>query len=125
MKEYAVGDFAKAVLDVADSLAYATKSLQEVLDRHERQTRPSSEEEGETGDVEKADQPTLTVEHVQQIYDGVKMTETLLHKTLDRFGIRQFDPVGQPVRKNNLRSDGYRDTERYVSVEIPPTYIHT
>lgn len=86
MKEYAVGDFAKAVLDVADSLAYATKSLQDVLDRHQK--------EGETGEeTNTGGQQNLTLEHIQQIYDGVKMTETLLHKTLDRFGVKQFDPV--------------------------------
>ncbi|PFH36657.1 co-chaperone GrpE protein [Besnoitia besnoiti] len=90
LKEYAVTDFAKAMLEVADSMAYATKSLQEAVQSESSflSANPGAETQ-EAGDL------VSLKERLQQIYDGVKLTENLLHKTLDRFGVEQYDPTGE------------------------------
>ncbi|EPT27740.1 co-chaperone GrpE protein [Toxoplasma gondii TgCatPRC2] len=85
LKDYAVSDFAKAMLEVADAMAYATNSLKEAV-----QTDALIGPE-ENGDLDVA---TLKA-RLQQIYDGVKLTENLLHKTLDRFGVEQYNPEGE------------------------------
>ncbi|CBZ50929.1 grpe protein homolog, related [Neospora caninum Liverpool] len=87
LKEYAVSDFAKAMLDVADAMAYATNSLHEAV-QSDSSLLAGQEANGAVDLV-------ALKERLQQIYDGVKLTENLLHKTFDRFGVEQFDPAGE------------------------------
>ncbi|KEP62151.1 UNVERIFIED_CONTAM: co-chaperone GrpE protein [Hammondia hammondi] len=85
LKDYAVSDFAKAMLEVADAMAYATNSLKEAV-----------QTDSLIGPEENGDLDIATLKgRLQQIYDGVKLTENLLHKTLDRFGVEQYNPEGE------------------------------
>ena len=64
--------FAKALLDVGDSLANAREQLEQHLKRQQHEE---------------------TKRHLQQFLDGISLTENLFHKTLEKFGVEQYNPV--------------------------------
>ena len=69
-KLYGIQEFSKDILNVADILRKATKSVHETsLKQQDKQ--------------------------LNALYDGVKMTEAELQKALQKHGITQIDPVGQ------------------------------
>ncbi|CDJ39251.1 co-chaperone GrpE, putative [Eimeria tenella] len=77
-RDYAISGFAKALLDVGDSLTNARQQLQQQLEKQQQQQ-----------------QQQQSVGQLQQFVDGISMTESLFHKTLERFGVQQYDPIGQ------------------------------
>lgn len=73
-RDYAMSGFAKALLEVGDSLCFAREQLQ--------QSALKQQEEALKKDF-------------QQFIEGVSLTENLFHKTLERFGVQQYDPIGE------------------------------
>jgi molecular chaperone GrpE len=74
--KFAVGKFAKSLLDTADNLARAADSVPEEL-------RTSDEN------------PAL-----RQLYDGVAMTDKQLHKTFEQYGMKKIWPLGEKFDPN-------------------------
>ncbi|XP_026193138.1 uncharacterized protein LOC113147288 [Cyclospora cayetanensis] len=77
-RDYAMSAFAKALLDVGDSLANAKGQLQQQLQKQQQQCQPED-----------------AAKQLQQFFDGVSLTENLFHKTLERFGVEQYNPMGE------------------------------
>lgn len=76
-KDFAIQKFAKELLEPLDILSVALNSVPE-------QYRNSST--SATGE---------TAEQLVNLYTGVSMTEKVLKKTLNRFGIQEEDPIDQ------------------------------
>jgi len=74
--KFAVGKFAKSLLDVADNLSRAAESVPEEL-------RASDE------------QPVL-----RSLYEGVVMTDAVLHKTFTEHGLQKSWPMGEKFDPN-------------------------
>lgn len=73
-RDYAISGFAKALLDVGDSLSFAREQLQQSAAKQ---------------------QESAVRKDYQQFLEGVSLTESLFHKTLERFGVQQYDPIGE------------------------------
>ncbi|KAL8271864.1 hypothetical protein Esti_004254 [Eimeria stiedai] len=73
-REYAVSGFAKALLEVGDSLSFAREQLQRQIEKQEKETFKTE---------------------LQQFLDGIQLTENLFHQTLKKFGVQQYDPMGE------------------------------
>eukprot|EP00920_Eleutheroschizon_duboscqi_P035879 GHVT01086829.1.p1 GENE.GHVT01086829.1~~GHVT01086829.1.p1 ORF type:complete len:320 (+),score=37.99 GHVT01086829.1:407-1366(+) len=73
-RQYAVTNFAKGMLLVADNLALA-------MDHVDSEQLEKNEE-------------------LKQFFDGVKLTDGCLQKELDKFGIKKYDPIGHPFDPN-------------------------
>ena len=74
--KFAVGKFAKALLEVADNLHRAAESVPEEM-------RESEE------------MPVL-----KTLYEGVVLTDKEFHKTLSKFGVDKMEPLGQKFDPN-------------------------
>jgi molecular chaperone GrpE len=72
-RQYAISDFARELLVVADN-------LQRTIDAAERRTPETVEDAA--------------------LIEGVRATERLLMQTLERFGVRKIEAVGQPFDPN-------------------------
>jgi molecular chaperone GrpE len=74
-KTYAISNFAREVLDIADS-------LQRALDAVPADTRAAAD-------------PGL-----KALIEGVELTERSLHNTLEKNGVKKFDPAGEKFDPN-------------------------
>ena len=74
--KFAVGKFAKGLLDIADTLSRAAEAVPE-------EARASDE------------QPTL-----KALYEGVTMTDKMLHKTFEEHGLKRLWPDGDKFDPN-------------------------
>lgn len=83
-KKYAIQDFAKSLLDVADNLGRAIATVP-VQIRNEALANDESD----------------TAKFLKSLLEGVMMTEKELMKIFKRFGIEKFEPVGQPFDPNS------------------------
>eukprot|EP00850_Spirogloea_muscicola_P010759 SM000064S19781 [mRNA] locus=s64:687676:689495:+ [translate_table: standard] len=79
-KKYAIQDFAKALLDVADNLSRA------------KETVPADQ----LKDGLPLEEEQKTVKLLKSLYLGVDMTEKQLLQVFLRFGISRFVPLGEP-----------------------------
>jgi len=68
-KQYAVTNFAKSMLEVADNLSMATTHMGETIKD--------------------------TDEEIKKLFEGVKMTESILGNVFERFGVVKFESVGK------------------------------
>ena len=71
-RDYAISGFAKALLDIGDSLSNARDQLQQHLNKQHHEE---------------------TANQLQQFLDGISLTENLFLRTLQRFGVEQYNPV--------------------------------
>eukprot|EP00250_Pteridium_aquilinum_P005635 c15701_g1_i1 orf=150-1073(+) len=82
-KKYAIQDFAKSLLDVADNLGRALMTIPANV-RKELLT-----DQSETGKL------------LKSLVEGLIMTERELMKVLKKFGVEKFEPVGQQFDPNS------------------------
>lgn len=82
-KKYAIQEFAKSLLDVADNLGRAIATVPEHI-RNEALANETSE----------------VAKYLKSLLEGVMMTEKELMKILKKFGVEKFDPVGLPFDPN-------------------------
>eukprot|EP00249_Psilotum_nudum_P022563 c28565_g5_i1 orf=151-1092(+) len=83
IKKYAIQNFLKSLLDVADNLGRAPATV------------PESVRNGDpTGD------PSSTAKLLKTLLEGVEMTEKQLMQVFKKHGVEKFDPVGQPFDPN-------------------------
>lgn len=82
-KKYAIQDFAKALLDVADNLGRALMTIPANV-RKELLT-----DQSETG------------KQLRSLVEGLILTERELIKVLKKFGVEKFEPVGQQFDPNS------------------------
>ncbi|KAF8822072.1 co-chaperone GrpE protein [Cardiosporidium cionae] len=68
-RQYAISNFAKSILSIADNLALATASIDPIAVENNME--------------------------LKQIYEGVKLTESVFHSALDKFGIVKYEPLGE------------------------------
>ena len=80
-KDFALQRFAKDLIDSVDNLDHALSSV-----------AAPPEKLGEGDDSVKKDLKTL--------YDGLKMTDTVVLQTLSKFGLERFDPMGEKFDPN-------------------------
>jgi len=74
--KFAVGKFAKSLLDVADNLGRAADSVPEEL-RTSDENLP-----------------------LKSLYEGVVLTDSVLHKTFEKYGLHRMAPLGQKFDPN-------------------------
>ena len=79
-KDFAISKFAKDLLDVRDDL--------------QRAITYSGKFDTEVEDIEQ------WKEQFNNLFDGVKMTSTVFDKTMKRFGVEEYDPVGEKFNPN-------------------------
>jgi molecular chaperone GrpE len=72
---YGVSNFARDVLGVADNMARSVSALTKELD--------ATADEG-----------------VKALLEGVELTERELHKVLERYGVKKFEPMGEKFDPN-------------------------
>ncbi|MCO5562189.1 hypothetical protein L7F22_015815 [Adiantum nelumboides] len=82
-KKYAIQDFAKGLLDIADNLGRALTTIPANV-RKELLT-----DQSETG------------KQLRTLVEGLIMTERELMKVLKKFGVEKFEPVGQQFDPNS------------------------
>ncbi|CDJ60639.1 co-chaperone GrpE, putative [Eimeria maxima] len=83
-RDYAISGFAKALLDVGDSLTHARQQLQQQLEKQQQQQQQQQQQPQQQG-----------LDQLKQFVDGISLTDNLFHKTLERFGVEQYDPMGE------------------------------
>lgn len=81
-KEFAISKFAKELLDVRDNLELALKHVK-------------------TLKIDKETPPEELISTLDQICKGMEMTNTVMDKTLKKFGVVQFNPEGEKFDPNH------------------------
>jgi molecular chaperone GrpE len=79
-KDYAIQKFAKDLVDSVDNLDRALSMVPE--------------------EKLKADEKNEHVQELINLYDGLKLTETILMTTLKKHGLERFDPSGETFNPN-------------------------
>ncbi|KAL5164741.1 GrpE 2, mitochondrial [Glycine soja] len=78
-KKFAIQNFAKSLLDVADNLGRASSVVKDSFSKIE-----SPEESSEAAQL------------LKTLLEGVEMTEKQLAEVLKKFGVEKFDPTNEP-----------------------------
>eukprot|EP00922_Rhytidocystis_sp_ex-Travisia-forbesii_P050087 GHVS01074518.1.p1 GENE.GHVS01074518.1~~GHVS01074518.1.p1 ORF type:complete len:293 (+),score=29.13 GHVS01074518.1:106-879(+) len=68
-RQYAISNFAKSMIEVADTMKMAMKAVSEQTMAENAQLR--------------------------QIYDGIRMTDNILSSVFEKFGVTPYDPMGE------------------------------
>lgn len=79
-KDYAIQKFAKDLVDSVDNLDRALSMVPE--------------------EKLKADEKNEHVQDLVSLYDGLRLTETILMQTLKKHGLERFDPSGEKFNPN-------------------------
>ncbi|KAK8622946.1 hypothetical protein V6N13_117843 [Hibiscus sabdariffa] len=82
-KKFAVQNFAKGLLDVADNLG-----------------RASAHVKGSFSKIDESEDTAGAVPLLKTLLEGVEMTEKQLGEVFRKFGIEQFDPTNEPFDPN-------------------------
>eukprot|EP00918_Siedleckia_nematoides_P007856 GHVU01017104.1.p1 GENE.GHVU01017104.1~~GHVU01017104.1.p1 ORF type:complete len:287 (+),score=54.90 GHVU01017104.1:371-1231(+) len=77
IRTFGISRFAAAMLEVADTLGLALKSVE----------RDGGSEEGQSTEA--------TLEALATLKEGLRMTDSKLHKSLESFGVTMHDPTGE------------------------------
>ncbi|CDJ47927.1 co-chaperone GrpE, putative [Eimeria brunetti] len=86
VKDYAISGFAKALLDVGDSLGQARQQLQEQLEKQQQLLQQQQQQQPQQQEI---------LNQMKQFVDGISLTDSLFHRTLEKFGVEQYDPMGE------------------------------
>ncbi len=109
IRQFAVTDFARSMLDVQDNLERATSAM----------SIP------ETTDPAEADH----INQLTSMKQGVEMVQTQLQQTLTRFGVEKFDSVGEklnPERHQVMQQvDSDQESDTVVQEHQPGYTIHS
>ncbi|XP_018449195.1 grpE protein homolog 2, mitochondrial isoform X2 [Raphanus sativus] len=89
-KKYAIQNFAKSLLDVADNLGRASSVVKESFSKLDN--NDTSKEEDSAGG---AAAPLL-----KTLLEGVEMTEKQLAEVFKKFGMEKYDPINEPFDPN-------------------------
>ncbi|KAL4309908.1 hypothetical protein GQ457_01G006610 [Hibiscus cannabinus] len=82
-KKFAVQNFAKGLLDVADNLG-----------------RASAHVKGSFSKIDESEDPAGAVPLLKTLLEGVEMTEKQLGEVFRKFGVEKFDPTNEPFDPN-------------------------
>ncbi|CAD7944555.1 unnamed protein product [Amoebophrya sp. A120] len=109
-KDYAISKFAKDIVEVADNLQRALETVPEQGDAGS--ATASTTDGGST--------PTSAEESLKKLYEGVKLTDDILLKTLEKYGIAKLNPMNEKFDPNfheamfQLDSEQPKDTVVHV-----------
>ncbi|XP_022151304.1 uncharacterized protein LOC111019268 [Momordica charantia] len=78
-KKFAIQNFAKSLLDVADNLGRASSVVKESFSK-----------------IDSTDDSSGAVPLLKTLLEGVEMTEKQLSEVLKKFGVEKFDPTNEP-----------------------------
>ncbi|XP_061342280.1 grpE protein homolog 2, mitochondrial-like isoform X1 [Gastrolobium bilobum] len=78
-KKFAIQNFAKSLLDVADNLGRASSVVKESFSK-----------------IDTSSDSTEAVKLLKTLMEGVEMTEKQLSEVLKKFGVEKFDPTNEP-----------------------------
>ncbi|CAL0307379.1 unnamed protein product [Lupinus luteus] len=78
-KKFAIQNFAKSLLDVADNLGRASSVVKESFSK-----------------IESPDGSAEVVKLLKTLLEGVEMTEKQLSEVLKKFGVEKYDPINEP-----------------------------
>ncbi|XP_020222404.1 grpE protein homolog 2, mitochondrial [Cajanus cajan] len=78
-KKFAIQNFAKSLLDVADNLGRASSVVKESFSK-----------------IDTANDSAEAVKLLQTLLQGVEMTEKQLSEVLKKYGVEKFDPTNEP-----------------------------
>ncbi|KAK7387118.1 hypothetical protein VNO78_27642 [Psophocarpus tetragonolobus] len=78
-KKFAVQNFAKSLLDVADNLGRASSVVKESFSK-----------------IESPKESSEAVQLLKTLLEGVEMTEKQLAEVLKKFGVEKYDPTNEP-----------------------------
>ncbi|XP_058732295.1 grpE protein homolog 2, mitochondrial-like [Vicia villosa] len=78
-KKFAIQNFAKSLLDVADNLGRASSVVKESFSK-----------------IDTSTDSTEAVKLLKTLLEGVVMTEKQLSEVLKKFGVEKFDPTNEP-----------------------------
>ncbi|AET00594.2 co-chaperone GrpE family protein [Medicago truncatula] len=79
-RKFAIQNFAKSLLDVADNLGRASSVVKESFSKIDTSSDSSAE----------------AVKLLKTLLEGVEMTEKQLSEALKKFGVEKFDPTNEP-----------------------------
>ncbi|OIW16371.1 hypothetical protein TanjilG_19087 [Lupinus angustifolius] len=78
-KKFAIQNFSKGLLDVADNLGRASSVVKESFSK-----------------IESPDGSAEVVKLLKTLLEGVEMTEKQLSEVLKKFGVEKYDPINEP-----------------------------
>jgi len=79
--QYAITNFARDLLTTVDVLALALKSVPESA-------------------IKASEADSSNIPHLKQLYEGVDMTQRQLLQTLNKYGVKPYDPTGEKFDPN-------------------------
>ncbi|MED6172730.1 hypothetical protein PIB30_052699 [Stylosanthes scabra] len=82
-KKFAVQNFAKSLLDVADNLGRASSVVKESFSK-----------------LDASNDSSEVVKLLKTLLEGVEMTDKQLSEVLKKFGVEKFDPTNEPFDPN-------------------------
>eukprot|EP00268_Persea_americana_P043837 TRINITY_DN4412_c0_g1_i1.p1 TRINITY_DN4412_c0_g1~~TRINITY_DN4412_c0_g1_i1.p1 ORF type:complete len:169 (-),score=44.68 TRINITY_DN4412_c0_g1_i1:235-687(-) len=82
-KKFAIQNFAKSLLDVADNLARASSVVKDSFSK-----------------IDQSKDSVGAVPLLKTLLEGVKMTEKQLSEVFRKFGVEKFDPMGEQFDPN-------------------------
>ncbi|KAK4576008.1 hypothetical protein RGQ29_026810 [Quercus rubra] len=83
-KKFAIQNFAKSLLDVADNLGRASSVVKESFAK-----------------IDTSKDPSGAVPLLKTLLEGVEMTEKQLGEVFKKFGLEKFDPTNEPFDPNS------------------------
>ncbi|KAM3744136.1 hypothetical protein ACB098_06G029100 [Castanea mollissima] len=83
-KKFAIQNFAKSLLDVADNLGRASSVVKESFAK-----------------IDTSKDPSGAVPLLKTLLEGVEMTEKQLAEVFKKFGLEKFDPTNEPFDPNS------------------------
>ncbi|XP_030932492.1 grpE protein homolog 2, mitochondrial-like isoform X2 [Quercus lobata] len=83
-KKFAIQNFAKSLLDVADNLGRASSVVKESFAK-----------------IDTSEDPSGAVPLLKALLEGVEMTEKQLVEVFKKFGLEKFDPTNEPFDPNS------------------------
>lgn len=105
-KDFAITRFAGDLLETADVLSLALKSIpQEVVasfptSSSQSGEQPPSSESSSSSQSSTAPAQKSALTHLSELYTGVEMTHRLLLQTLFKYNVKPFDPTGDKFDPN-------------------------
>ncbi|MED6218327.1 hypothetical protein PIB30_025906 [Stylosanthes scabra] len=82
-KKFAIQNFAKSLLDVADNLGRASSVVKESFSK-----------------IDASNDSSEVVKLLKTLLEGVEMTDKQLSEVLKKFGVEKFDPTNEPFDPN-------------------------
>ncbi|XP_057724797.1 grpE protein homolog 2, mitochondrial-like isoform X3 [Arachis stenosperma] len=82
-KKFAIQNFAKSLLDVADNLGRASSVVKESFSK-----------------IDASNDTSESVKLLKTLLEGVEMTDKQLSEVLKKFGVEKFDPTNEPFDPN-------------------------